>query len=186
MPRARTILQQADEQKEPGNAIAPRAICESSFFCLAGSVRRWPRNLRLWLKLPPSRRCCSRPTFSAASTSTGSDAARNDPILSFCPRRTRPPVHMGHLVPAECTVSCPTAETPHLATGRKAGHVRRSHSLPAAQDRRFCPGPAHLFHVELLTQRHAVALIRANNIAASDGPSPTTPTKLGGGIGMSR
>ncbi|WP_439362071.1 hypothetical protein [Bradyrhizobium sp. DASA03007] len=33
---------------------------------------------------------------------------------------------------------------------------------------------------------HAVALIWANNIAASDGPNPTMPTKLGGGIGMSR
>ena len=34
--------------------------------------------------------------------------------------------------------------------------------------------------------RHAVALIRANNVAASEGLNPTTPTKLGDGIGMSR
>lgn len=33
---------------------------------------------------------------------------------------------------------------------------------------------------------HAVALIRANSIAASEGPSPTMPTKLGGGVGISR
>ncbi len=33
---------------------------------------------------------------------------------------------------------------------------------------------------------NAVALMHANHIAASDGPSPTTPTKPGGGIGMSR
>lgn len=76
------------------------------------------------------------------------------------------------VVIAAPTLEIRVASAASLArTGRLSASVGSSTSLTSYRHHR---------------SSHDVAVICANNVAESDGPSPTMPTKLGGGIGISR